>query len=318
MDAGRRVLAAGVAVAATRAYDRAFDWGYLAEPVIPPPAGAGLVPIIWDGLSLNSGELDSGLCLVVENVDGWLDGPPVEGNDVARVISDGTAWGPKVVRERTIVISGAAAGPAELLTRVRHELAARAVAREPAELVIGELGSDRVLTADVRAGTERLRVSPLGRGGFKWQVTLTAADPALYDAQWQGAQLVNVTEDTGRVYNRDYSWRYRGSYVGNSAVLVNSGNVPAPVYALYVGELTESVLADNHGGIIRLAALGEGMQILVYTATLAAEAPGALSRASYILPGSRPMTIPAGSSSRWYLRAVGSGSIALAWRSAWA
>ena len=38
---------------------------------------------------------------------------------------------------------------------LRHELAARAAARDPAELAIGELGSDRVLTADVRAGTEQ-------------------------------------------------------------------------------------------------------------------------------------------------------------------
>ena len=82
--------------------------------------------------------------------------------------------------------------------------------------------------------------------------------------------------------------------MGSSALLANTGNQPAPVYALYLGELSESVLADNHDGIIRLAALGEGMQILVYTATLAAEAPGALSRASYILPGSRPMVDPGG------------------------
>lgn len=301
-----------------RSYDRTFDWVY--QQAAPGrPASGGLVPIVLDGLWLNTGDLDTGLCLVVTNVDGWLDSPGLNGNDVARVISDGAAWGPKVLAARTITITGAAAGPRAELAQFRDQLAQRAANRDPVSLSVGNLDLDRTLTADVRAGSESYRHTPLASAGFRYQLTLTAADPALYDATWQRARLVNINEDdeTGRRYNREFPWQYAGAYVPNSAVLRNAGNFDAPVYALYEGDMSESVLTDGHGGVVRLAPLDLGVQILVSTATLTAEAPGGLSRASFILPGSRPMTLPPVSSGRWYLRATGRGSIDLGWRSAW-
>ena len=44
-----------------------------------PPA---LVPVIWDGLSLNDGDRADGLCTVVSDVDGWYGSPPLDGNDL--------------------------------------------------------------------------------------------------------------------------------------------------------------------------------------------------------------------------------------------
>jgi hypothetical protein len=90
------------------------------------------------------------------------------------------------------------------------------------------------------------------------------------------------------------------------------------VYAQYEGELSRSTLTDPHGGILLMDAIGDGMVITVATAALTAEAPGGYSRAPYILPGSRPMQLPPGSTSRWYLRSAGRGSVSLAWRSTWA
>ena len=301
-----------------RHYDRTFDWSYFDTGPLPA-AGRGLIPVVLDGLWLNTGDLDSGLCAVVTNIEGWLDSPPVSGNDVARTISDGAAWGPKVLGPRTIVIHGAAAGPRDELGSFRAQLAARAAHRDPVLLSVGTMDGATVQTADVRAGTDSYRHQPLGSGGFRWQLTLTAADPAIYDGTWQAARLTNVTEgaETGRGYPRPYPWQYAGSYVPNSAVLRNAGNHAAPVYALYEGDMTESTLSDGHGGIIRLAGLDAGVQILVSTATLIAEAPGGLSRASFILPGSRPMTLPPVSTGRWYLRATGRGAVSLGWRSAW-
>ena len=77
--------------------------------------------------------------------------------------------------------------------------------------------------------------------------------------------------------------------------------------------------AFGHGNVtVNLpSGLDAGVTILVSTATLTAEAPGGLSRASYILPGSRPMLLPPASSGRWYLRGTGRGSVSLGWRSAW-
>jgi hypothetical protein len=302
--------------AATRRYDRDFSWVY-GERAAGPPRGGRLVPVTWDGLALNTGDQASGLCSVIENVEGWLDSPPLTGNDAGRAIADGAAWGPKTLEARIITLHGAAAGPRDELGWLRDQLAARAAARTPADLVITDGGLDRTLSAEVRAGTERFRHTWLGGAGFRWQVTLTAADPLLYDSTWQTAELTSEHEDTGRPYPRDFGWRYAVPYLPNTTRLANTGNHDAPAFALYQGDLSESRLTDGEGGIIRLAALQPGMQVRVSTATLSAEAAGGLSRASFVLPGSRPMTVPAWSTARWHLYAAGGGSVILAWRSAW-
>ena len=309
-----RALAAGPG----RAYDRGFDWTY-DEPGPGPGGGGGggLRPVEWDGLPLNTGDQDSGLCAVVEKIDGWLDSPPVDGHDAARSIADGAAWGPKTLGPRLIVMTGAAAGPRAELLRFRDQLAARAAAREPAELAID--AGHGTLTADVRAGTENFRATWHGPEFYRYQATVTAADPTLYGAHWQTLMLFNTSDDvtTGRLYPRAYQWRYASPNVPNSGVLANTGNTAAPVYALYEGDLTESRLVGAGGALIRLAPVAPGMQILMATATLTATAVGGLSRASSVLPGSRPLTVAAESSGRWWLYSAGSGSVTLAWRSAW-
>jgi hypothetical protein len=301
-----------------RGYDRGFDWTYTEGGGIPGGGvGAGLVPVEWDGLPLNTGDQDSGLCAVVEKVDGWLDSPPVDGHDAQRSIADGAAWGPKTLGPRTIVITGAAAGPREALGAFRDALVGRAAARDPAELAIG--GRGRTLTADVRAGTEQLHHTWHGPEFYRYQVTVTAADPCLYDSRWQSHRLTNISADvtTGRIYTRAYEWRYASSEVPNSGTLANEGNTAAPVFALYEGDLTESRLVGAGGAQIRLAPIAEQMQILVATATVTATAVGGLSRASFVLPGSRPITVAPQSSARWFLYSAGYGSVTLAWRSAW-
>jgi hypothetical protein len=155
----------------------------------------------------------------------------------------------------------------------------------------------------------------LGTAAFKYQVALTAADPALYQGTWQTVILTNITEATGRDYPKDYPWRY-AALIPNTALLHNTGNHPAPVYAAYEGDLSESLLTDGQGGI-RVAYVETGVQLLVATATLTAEAPGGISRASFILPGSRPLWVPPDTSARWTLRAGGRGTVTLAWRSTW-
>ena len=69
--------------------------------------------------------------MVVENVTGWLDSPPLNGNDAARVISDGAAWGPKTLGARIVTISGVAMGPRDQLGAFRDQLGARAAPASP-------------------------------------------------------------------------------------------------------------------------------------------------------------------------------------------
>lgn len=297
-----------------RGYERGFDWTYAVPPLAPVREP---IPVVLDGLWLNTGDQANGLCVAVEDITGWLDSPPLDGNDVSRVISDGAAWGPKTLGPRTISITGAATGPRDLLGRFRDELAMRAANREPVQLAVGDWDLQRVLTADVRAGTELYRHRPLGSAGFRYQLTLTAADPALYQGTWQTATLTNLSgAASGRDYPREFPWGYALPYIANQTLLRNDGNYAAPVHVLYTGDLTESNLTDGSSGV-RVASLETGVQILVATASLTAEAEGGLSRASYILPGSRPMWIPPRSTARWFLRAGGTGSLVLAWRSTW-
>jgi hypothetical protein len=300
----------------TRGYERGFSWEYEAPP--PPPSRV-LTPVVLDDLWLNTGDQANGLCVVVENLSGWLDSPPLEGNDVARVISDGASWGPKVLGPRSITISGAATGPRELLGRFRDQLSAKAAKRVPVLLAVGDWDLGRVLTADVRAGSDAYRHRPLGSTGFKYELTVTAADPALYAGTWQTATLTNQTDQaTGRSLPREYPWHYAAGYLPNAATLRNDGNHPAPVWALYEGDLEQSALVGGPDQIVRVTRVDAGVAILVSTSALTAEAEGGLSRASYILPGSRPMWVPAGSTARWFLRSSGRGQVTLAWRSTWA
>lgn len=305
----------------TRVYHRQYgdeeNWGYGDRP--ERLNLQRLVPVSWAGLPLNIGEQPTGLFAIVEDVEGWLDSPPLTGNDASRAIADGSAWGPKTLDARHITITGAVAGPRDQLGAYRDQLAVRAASRTPAELTITDGGHDKTLSALVRAGEDRLRIHWLGAYAFRWSVTVTAADPLLYEGTWQYATLSSFEagEGTGRDYPRAFTWQYAVPYLPNTARLQNTGNWPAPVWALYVGDLTESILSNDQGAWIRLAPLGAGMEIRVATAALTAEAEGGLSRNSWVLPGSRPMTIPAQTSSRWYLNVAGHGHVQLAWRSTW-
>jgi hypothetical protein len=119
----------------------------------------------------------------------------------------------------------------------------------------------------------------------------------------------------GRVYPR----KYAQTALPNAAVLVNSGNVPAPATAVYSGELTGSRLVDNAtGNTIYLGPVADGTYVTVDTSTLTAYAPGGASRASYIGPGSVPLLIPPLGQATWTLYAAGSGSVTLQWASTWA
>ena len=320
----------------SRAYDLAFDRRYEIPPVPPKPPGpvrppleTNLAGIIWHGLECNPGHVDGAFTAIVENVEGWYATPEFEGRDTERTLTDGAAWGAKTLNARHVAITGAAVGPRAQIMSLRDQLAWRAALREPVELAISDpwLGG-LTLSAMVRAGTDSFHHAFIGgRAGFRWQVTLTADDPVLYERDWRQVRLTTATpDDAGRRYPRFYTehepdlsgWRYGNPYPeGSAAYLANPGNADAPVWALYEGDLTQSRLDDGGGYAIALAPLAAGEQILVDTARLTAEAEGGQPRASFILPGSRRLVIPPFTTARWALYSQGSGSVTLGWRSAW-
>lgn len=295
--------------------------GYPAEPPPPPPPPPPPLtspPVVWDGLALNPGSNGDGTTAVITGMTGWLDSPPLDGHNVDRALADGAIYGPKTLLSRSIGIEGAAAGPRAWLSELHDKLTRRAVARNPAPLTVTDLGTGRTLTADVRADTEQFQQSFIGgHAGFRWTLTLTAADPRLYSDEWQSELLTNGEgEQTGRVYPKTYPWRYAAADLSNSAALDNPGNTPAPVYALFTGPLSESRLTDGTA-TIHLAELLQDERILVATENLAATAEGGATRAHYFRAGSSAMTIPAETTATWRLYATGGGSVLLSWRATW-
>jgi hypothetical protein len=300
-------------------------------PARPPAVfvpGPVLLPVTWDGLSLNDGDRGDGLTTVVTSVDGWYGSPPLAGNDLARQLTDGSIFGFKTVGARVITIQGAAvaddASARAALNTFARDLAARAANPEPADLAIGEDtgagdGSVTLLSASVRADSDLLAVTWTGRLYLAWQVVLTAADPRLYEATWQSQTLIPAA--SGAATGRAYPWQPQRSYasadVPNAARMANDGSVAAPVWVTYYGDLSESRLTDGLG-TIHLAPLAAGQEIVVNSETLAAAAPGGASRASYLMAGTAPLLIPAESDVQWSLYGTGGGHVTLTWRGVYA
>ena len=291
------------------------------------PQGAELAwlpPVNWDGLDIDYGHSSDGtMTVVVENVDGWYDSPPLDGGDLDRALSDGAVFGPKVRGARVIALTGVViADDPDDRADMRDELAARAVALSPAVLTIGD-ASGQVLTATVRADTDGFKHAFIAPNAFRWTVSLTAADPRLYAATWESVTMSNLTGHEGWTYNpaaaytRTYPRVYGSPTLPSTAQLDNAGNVAAPVAALFTGPLGAGLRLTDGTNSILIAALNTGEQIWVETEKLAAVAPGGANRASYILAGSQPMTVPPGGAT-WSLFGTGAGSVALHWRGAWA
>jgi hypothetical protein len=277
-----------------------------------------LVAVTWDGLALSAMDDTTGLTRVVRTVDGWYGTADVDTHDANRELADGAVYGPKVAKAREITISGTVTGQRADLIATRDAIAARVVAKTPADLVITDPWLNQSLTAQVRA-TSALKHEFINDRAFRYEVVLSAADPRRYALGWQTAviQLTGGTGTAGRTYNRTYSWNYGIGVVPGLASLTNNGNVSAPVFATYDGPLTETRLTDGTT-MVHVAPLLVGEQLLIATDTLTAMAPGGASRASYIMAGSAPLLIPPASQVTWQLLGSGLGTVTLQWRAAWA
>jgi hypothetical protein len=285
-----------------------------------------LPSIIWDGLDINPGHLDGGVTAIVEDVTGWYGTPPLDGGDSERALADGGAFGHKVIGPRQVEITGAVAAPRSALMDWHDMLTSRAAQRAPSQMSVEDPELGITLTAMVRAGTDQFRHQFIaGREAFRWQAVVTAADPLLYSSEWQQVILGTTgAADSGRAYPRWYDehewpgWEYGNPLPPGSAAYVrNDGNADAPMYATYTGDLTASRLDLGTAAGILVQPLVTGEQIIVPTATLHAQAVGGASRASFVRPGSRPLLIPARTTARIHLYALGSGTVTVDWRSAW-
>jgi hypothetical protein len=279
-----------------------------------------LIPVVWAGTDWDAGDNPAdGSCSVITDVQGWYGTPALNGNNVALALSDGVLRGTKVLAQREITLMGVITGPRVPVLGYARQLAGLAALRGEVPLQVGVndgSGVGQMLTCQVRADTDRLQVTWLGRNTIQWQAVLTAADPLLYDAQTQQAMLTVPSSATGRAYPRRFGWHYAG-LASNSAAMLNAGNVPAPALLTFTGPLSSTPQVTDGTNSILLQNLGAGEVVFVESDTLAAWAPGGATRASYILQGSSPMLVPTGTTV-WSLYATGTGNVALTWKSAWA
>lgn len=302
--------------------------GFGVFPYVPPVVvttaapltDTNLIPVVWGGVNLNIGDRGDGLYAIITDVEGWYGTPPLNGNDLTRLLADGSVWGSKVTAARVVAITGAAIGPRPVLLSYVRELAALAVDDSTSTLAITEdddTSTPPVLTAEVRADSDALVIAWLGREAITWQLTLTAADPRLYEI---GTRSIVLTPagggGTGRTYPFTLPRVYAAADIPNQAQLDNPGEVPTPVLIIYTGPLGSSQLTDGTSSIY-LQALLAGETVYVRSDTLAANAEGGATRASYVLAGSQPLLVPEGGAS-WDLYATGSGSVELNWAGAWA
>lgn len=280
------------------------------------PAPVGTLPeVVLAGVPLMA--LRDTLDLIVTNVDGWYDTPDITTNDVERVLADGSIYGPKTVRGREIVITGWAIGQREPLMLFRAALAQILVLHTPTELQVSDPWLGRSLSAQVR-GAGPLKWEPFGNGAFRYEATFFAADSRIYDTVWSTDEIsLAGGVPSGRAYPRTFQWSYPGKLPAGTALLSNPGNVSTAVEVLYTGPLSESRLTDGTSSI-RIAAIPDGVQLLVSSDTLTAQAPGGASRASFVLPGSQPLMLRASGNATWALIGTGSGSLKLYYRGAYA
>jgi hypothetical protein len=275
-----------------------------------------LIPVQWDGNDLNVVDDGNGCQRMVTTLDGWDGAPDVVPGDEDRVLMDGAVLGPKVLKAREVVITGAAIGSRGGLVAYRNLLAQLTVGLSPADLTVTDPYLGGTLTASVRAITG-LTQAWKSNAYFTFQVTVRSGDPRKYEAAWRQATLSLGGTGPGRAYPRHYAtgWAYGGQLPGQ-AQLTNAGNAAAPVYALYTGPLSDTRLASGTD-FIHIAALQAGEQLTVDTSTLMAYAPGGATRAGYVLPGSVPMLVPPASAPVWSIQGTGTGSVQLNWRSAY-
>lgn len=278
--------------------------------------GALLPEVNWAGLALNDERAD-GTALVVSNFSGWYGTSDATVGDVARALVDGMVPGPKVLGPAEMTLEGyVAGGTRATVMGALDALAARAGARDPAVMVVSDPRLGRSEQRELRA-TGALSATWIGPNAFSYNVALRATDPRRYSTQLNSVTLFRGTGETGRLYPRTYSWRYRSPVTTTGAILANEGNVPAPVLLTYTGDFSASRVTDGRTGTINVEPLPGGMRLFVNSDTLAIWAPGGYSRARFLQPGSRPMTVPPGSV-RWSLYVQeGHGTVQLQWRSAW-
>ena len=276
-----------------------------------------MIPVTLDGLALNAGyDAPSGLTWVIEDVTGWLDSPPLNGNDLNRALSDGSAFGVKTLEARVVILQGVvrADTPAGV-PGARDQLAAKVAARNPATLAIGD-AAGRTLTAQVRGDSDAFKATFLGVSALRWQASLTAGDPRLYDQNVQTVTLSNTGSTGGRGYLRTYPLTYPAGVLSSTAFLPNAGNTYAPVLALFTGPLVAGLRLTDGTNTIFMAGLAPGEQVYVQCDRLVAAAPGGASRASYIQAGSAPLSVNPGGE-QWSLIGSGSGTVQLQWQAAW-
>lgn len=150
-------------------------------------------------------------------------------------------------------------------------------------------------------------------------VQFVASDPRLYaDAQGSGSAGV-ATAGTGLTFNATPNFSFGGAAAGGSITAVNSGDTPTPWTATVTGPITDPALILTATGqrVAMQGTVNSGETLVLDSQARTILLNGTASRYSWLQAGSQWFDLAPGSNQVQFGATSGSGTLSLAWRSAW-
>jgi hypothetical protein len=261
----------------------------------------------------------------VAEVEGWLDLPDVRIGDSPRAGQHGLTMGEDFAAGRTIrfvieTVAADADAAATIVEALRDKLVF--VAGDDGDIpLVGTTPGYPALRTLVRP---RRRNNPLtwdsGIGAIRAVIEMIAADPRLYADTASSDSTALSTAVGGLDFSAVAPFVFGSGGTGNTMDCPNDGTFPTPWVATFTGPLTAPELVHVDSGY-RITLSGgtllAGETLVVDSLEHTILLGGTASRYSWLAASSQWFDLAPGANSIMLLGASGSGSVSMAWRSAW-
>jgi len=270
----------------------------------------------WVGNSTDS----AGVEWYATTVEGLDDTPAADTAQYANPAGDGTTLGPVRFPSRTIAFTGTAVAPNRYEARAAIDRlrAAYVAARKQTTLTIHDLTGDRMATV---IPADAVKVSPVNPFAFRFQFSVLAGDPRLYDTDERVATTAfpgAATSASGRGFPLTFPFGFGSSAIPGDVPLLNEGTAATFPRFRIDGPMTTATIRNNTTGLemTLVYTLGVGEWLDIDTAARTILLNGTANRRSALQVGSRWPTLEPGYNAIQF-RGQGTGALTVRWRSAW-
>lgn len=162
-------------------------------------------------------------------------------------------------------------------------------------------------------------VEYLAQGAVDIEGRFEATDPRIYTLEVLSGSVSFPSGGTGRTYSRTYPRVYGASGTTGTVVVTNAGTFTTPWTATITGPwVNPTIQRIDTGDTLSIdISLVSGDVLTISSQNRSVILNGTASRNANVRPASRWFDLPPGASQVRFAGASGSGSAALAWRSAW-